>query len=129
MRPLALALLALPLARPAVALPPPSAAQIERLIRQLGADRYADREAASKALAALGKPALPALKTACAAKDAEVRKRARRLVEVLAPVEQRVVIIEEAATKFEWVEFKVEILVAPAQMDKFIIQPKKRPKP
>lgn len=85
MKPLALSLLALFVAQPCVALLPPSAVEAERFIKQLGSDDYYEREAASKTLRALGVSALPALRTACADKDAEVRKRALRLVEDLAP--------------------------------------------
>ncbi|HEY7312221.1 MAG TPA: hypothetical protein VH643_22850 [Gemmataceae bacterium] len=51
--------------------------EVERLIRRLGSDRFAQREAASKALDAIGEPALEALrKTREASDDAEVRRRA-----------------------------------------------------
>src|SRR5438874_10663115 len=49
---------------------------IARLIRQLGSERFADREAASRELDALGPEALDSLKTACQSDDAEVRHRA-----------------------------------------------------
>jgi len=57
---------------------------IARLIRQLGADEFAEREAASKRLEEIGKPALAALQEA-AKKDAdlEVRARAARLVKII----------------------------------------------
>src|SRR5262249_6610035 len=50
------------------------------LVRQLGDGKFAKREAAGKALEALGAPALPALREAAASKDAEVRRRAERLI-------------------------------------------------
>jgi hypothetical protein len=62
-------------------LPGPATAEIERLIRQLGSDKFGEREAASKALEAVGKPALTALRRAENSGDAEVRSRARRLIE------------------------------------------------
>jgi hypothetical protein len=58
-------------------------ADIDRLIRQLGSDRFSEREAASKALAALGTAARPALTRAAKVRDAEVRARARRLLAAL----------------------------------------------
>jgi uncharacterized protein (TIGR03067 family) len=57
-------------------LPPPSAVEIDRLVKQLGADEFAQREAASKALEALGERALPALREAAKeSEDAEVKQR------------------------------------------------------
>jgi hypothetical protein len=64
---------------------PPAAtdADIERLIRQLGSDEFAEREEATRGLEAVGEPALPALRKAAAAGDAEVRLRASALVRKL----------------------------------------------
>ena len=52
------------LALPAQAQPKASPAEIERLIRQLGSDSFAEREAASKALQDIGQPALGPLRKA-----------------------------------------------------------------
>jgi hypothetical protein len=60
------------------------AAGIARLIGQLGSVKFDEREAASKALAALGRPARQALTRATRSGDAEVRTRARRLLKALA---------------------------------------------
>jgi hypothetical protein len=62
----------------------PAAAEIDGLIRRLGSQKYADREAASKALEGLGTSALEALTRAAAAGEAEVSRRAKRLLEALA---------------------------------------------
>src|SRR5205085_9909801 len=51
-----------------------------RLGRQLGSAAYADREAATRKLEAVGEPALPALLKAEGSADLEVRRRARDLV-------------------------------------------------
>ena len=64
MRPIVLALLTVLVARPCFALPPPSTAKAERLIKQLASNNYYEREAASQALRKLGKPGLPALRVA-----------------------------------------------------------------
>jgi uncharacterized protein (TIGR03067 family) len=54
--------------------------RIARLIKQLGDDSFAKREAASKELDDIGEPALAALsKAATAGDDAEVRQRAARI--------------------------------------------------
>jgi hypothetical protein len=58
--------------------------RIAGLIKQLGDNRYARREAASKGLEAVGQQALPALRRmAVASKDAEIRRRARLLVHTI----------------------------------------------
>src|SRR5690349_6895172 len=58
--------------------------EVDRLIQQLGSDSFAEREAASKALDAVGESALEALqKAAREDRDAEVRRRAKGLVELL----------------------------------------------
>jgi hypothetical protein len=55
--------------------------RVARLVRQLGHDKYAAREAAGRELEAIGEPALGALRTATAASpDAEVRDRAGRVI-------------------------------------------------
>jgi uncharacterized protein (TIGR03067 family) len=55
--------------------------RIARLIKQLGDDRFATREAASRELVAIGKPALPALRRAAASSDdPEMRRRAEQIV-------------------------------------------------
>jgi hypothetical protein len=51
------------------------------LVRRLGAPKYADREAASSEIEKLGSDALPALRAARSASDAEIRSRAVALVE------------------------------------------------
>ena len=57
------------------------AAQIDRLVQQLGSLSFREREAASKALRAIGKAAWPALLKANAnTRDAEVRRRLEPLV-------------------------------------------------
>lgn len=59
------------------------AAEIARLIHQLGSDDFTEREAASNALDALGETALPALRKAQDNSDLEIRRRAAHLVKVL----------------------------------------------
>src|SRR5262245_36720645 len=56
--------------------------RIAALIRQLGDDDFEKREAASKELDAIGEPALDALRKAAASgAEAEIRSRAKRIVE------------------------------------------------
>lgn len=57
--------------------------EIDRLIRQLGSDRFTERQKASKALEAVGEPALEALRKAAKDSDAEVRRRANELVHTI----------------------------------------------
>jgi uncharacterized protein (TIGR03067 family) len=93
-------LFVLVLAPRAFTLPSPSALEIAPLIKQLGSDRYVDREAASKKLEALGERALPVLRKAARhSKDAEVRKRASHLVEI---VERPLLAREEKKLRGTW---------------------------
>lgn len=64
----------------------PDAGRIARLIAQLGSTSFAEREAATDQLAALGPAALEALRRAADANDPEVRRRAQKLVR---QIEQR----------------------------------------
>jgi hypothetical protein len=58
---------------------------IARLIAQLGDDSFDRREAASKALEAIGKPAVrPLLKAAASSSDLEIRCRAERVIGAIA---------------------------------------------
>ncbi|HZN32940.1 MAG TPA: transglutaminase family protein [Pirellulaceae bacterium] len=66
--------------------PPPEPAlqaEVARLIRQLDADRYEQREQASQALRQIGTPALAALRQARQHASMEVRWRARAIVDEL----------------------------------------------
>ena len=58
----------------------PDAARIAKLIAQLGSDDFDDREKASADLAAIGEPALDALRQAVKSTDEEVHRRAATLV-------------------------------------------------
>jgi hypothetical protein len=58
--------------------------RIDRLIDQLGHEKFERREEASKSLSALGELALTALRKATANDDLEIRVRARRLLSSLA---------------------------------------------
>jgi WD40 repeat protein len=62
---------------------PASTPDVPALIKQLGADSYAQREEASAALAKIGPPALSELCKALRADDLEVRLRVRRLVDAI----------------------------------------------
>ncbi|HEY7327434.1 MAG TPA: hypothetical protein VH592_07340 [Gemmataceae bacterium] len=54
--------------------------KIDKLIEQLGSGSFAEREKASKDLAAIGMPALEALRKAAKSEDAEIRKRAEDIL-------------------------------------------------
>jgi WD40 repeat protein len=85
----AAAIVVLALAWPAAAArgadaPAPPAAEIARLIEQLGSKEFDKRDEASKKLAAIGPPALEALTAAARdSADPEIRSRAVRLVEAM----------------------------------------------
>jgi hypothetical protein len=58
----------------------PNKEKIDKLIEQLGSASFAEREKASKELAAIGAPALEALRKAAKSDDAEIRKRAEEIL-------------------------------------------------
>lgn len=53
---------------------------VDNLVRDLGSERYDQREAATKALRQIGSPAMPALEKAAESDDPEVAVRARKLL-------------------------------------------------
>jgi hypothetical protein len=57
--------------------------EVARLVAQLGASTFAQRESATRQLAAIGLPARDALLAALRGPDAEVRDRARRVLQVV----------------------------------------------
>jgi WD40 repeat protein len=60
--------------------PPVPKPDIPALIQQLGGDTFAGRNEASRQLTQIGGPALPELRRAMKSTDAEIRRRAKRLV-------------------------------------------------
>jgi hypothetical protein len=62
---------------------PPPRPEVARLIAQLGSERFAEREGATRQLEAAGESALGALRKALTSDDLEVRRRAKRLVAAL----------------------------------------------
>ena len=58
-------------------------AEATRLVRQLGADDFEEREAAARRLLEIGEPALEALRAAQAQRDPEVRRRAAELIDAV----------------------------------------------
>src|SRR3712207_5605042 len=56
------------------------AGRVAVLVEQLGSEKFAERQAATTELEALGAPALEALRQAAQGKDPEVRRRAQTLV-------------------------------------------------
>jgi hypothetical protein len=69
--------------------PGPSPERIAKLIGQLGSPKFAEREAASKSLDAVGEPATAALQAAANVGDAETRSRAS---EILKRIERRALV-------------------------------------
>lgn len=59
----------------------PDPAELDRLVKQLGAERYAEREAATMRLVLIGEPALESLRKTADNSDVEIRRRARKVVE------------------------------------------------
>jgi hypothetical protein len=63
--------------------PATDADEIDRLVRQMGSDSFTERQKASKALEAIGEPALETLRKAAKDGDAEIRRRATELVRTI----------------------------------------------
>jgi hypothetical protein len=61
----------------------PDAAAIAKWVEQLGSPKFTQRQEATKALEAIGLPALDALRKAARSADAEIAQRATRLVEII----------------------------------------------
>jgi HEAT repeat protein len=59
--------------------------EIKCLVDLLGSEAFNDREEATQQLSKLGKHALPGLREAARSPDAEVRHRARQLIEQIEP--------------------------------------------
>jgi hypothetical protein len=75
--------------------------EIEKLIRDLGADEFRTRESATDRLSVIGEKALPELEKALKSEDPEVRKRARDLHEQIATaaLERRKTLVKEGPWK------------------------------
>jgi hypothetical protein len=81
----------------------PVAALINHLIKELGDDEFAKREAASKELAAMGPAALDALrKAAASSEDAEIRTRAARAIEVIVKAQKTALLDRSLVNETEW---------------------------
>jgi hypothetical protein len=79
------------------------AEMVARLIKQLGDDAFAKREAATEQLKALGEPALEALRKAAASdSDPEIRARAERIIQAIAPAGE-----QEYSPVVAWGELKI----------------------
>ena len=72
--------LALVIARSSLGDETPRKEKIDKLIEQLGSGTYSEREKATRELAAIGEPALEALRKAARSDDPEVRQRAGELL-------------------------------------------------
>jgi beta-lactamase regulating signal transducer with metallopeptidase domain/HEAT repeat protein len=75
--------------------PAAEAAEIDRLIKQLGSEKFAEREAAQQALVKIGLPALATLELAAQSADAERAARAKVVVQA---IEEQVI----AAASAQW---------------------------
>ncbi|KPK50812.1 MAG: hypothetical protein AMK72_01300 [Planctomycetes bacterium SM23_25] len=81
----------------AYALPgPETLKQVARLVARLGAESYADRQAATNELVKMGKGIVPLLKKHLESPDAEVRQRIQQILEQVVPKEAKPVPPPEA---------------------------------
>jgi hypothetical protein len=92
----------------------PDPAEVTRLVRQLGAPRFIDRQVATETLSSLGPAAAGAVKQAIGDADPEVRFRARQILRVIRQQDRQRVIsafiagadVEAAAELPGWQEFQ-----------------------
>jgi hypothetical protein len=85
---------------------PESKPDAAALVEKLGSARYAEREA-TKSLEALGGKALPALRAALKSKDAEVRARARAMINKI----EGNLLVQETLVRLEFKDATVEEIV------------------
>jgi hypothetical protein len=76
---------------------------INELIKELGHKKFAKRQAASRELAAIGPATLKALrKAAASSKDAEIRRRAERVIKVIAKAQKSARLDKSLVNETEW---------------------------
>jgi len=66
--------------------PAADAAEIDRLIKQLGSEKFADRDAAQKALVKIGLPAVEPLRRATGHSEPEIASRAKQALAEILPI-------------------------------------------
>jgi uncharacterized protein (TIGR03067 family) len=93
---------------------PEEPGRIERLVRELGSEKFREREAAFAELKGIGEPALLALRAAMENDDAEIRCRAQELVEILRDRDRA---LDRAALQGRWVLKTTEWLGQKADQD------------
>ncbi|MBL8793758.1 MAG: HEAT repeat domain-containing protein [Planctomycetia bacterium] len=76
--------------------------RVVALIRQLGADKFQDREAASRALEAAGAEALEPLRQAAKGTDLEIARRAAEIVPIVERNVEIAALIQVVARDTEW---------------------------
>jgi hypothetical protein len=94
----------------------PDAEKIQKLIDQLGSDKYEDRQNAVKELDAIGEPALELLRKAVKDGEPEVRKRADELVKKIEKATEQTRVL--AATKVHLVFKDTPVADAVAEIQK-----------
>jgi hypothetical protein len=95
--------------------PAPNAAdpdRIEKLIKQLGSDQFAEREQATRDLEAIGAAAVPALEKAAGSADAETSSRAKGLLEKLGQAAESEKLLRPTRIRLEYRDTPVTEAVA-----------------
>jgi hypothetical protein len=76
---------------------------INELIKELGHNKYAKREAATKELAVMGPAALDALrKAAASSEDPEVKKRAEAVIKMIVKAQKAALLDKSLVNETEW---------------------------
>lgn len=95
--------------------PAPNAAdpdRIEKLIKQLGSDQFAEREKATRELEAIGSAAVPALEKASSSADQETSMRAKGLLEKLSQAAESEKLLTPTRIRLEYKDTPVPEAVA-----------------
>lgn len=90
----------------------PNTADIDNYVKQLGHDRFAQREAANRALEDMGAPALDFLRKACTNDDPEIQRRARELVRSIEKRVERELVLQPTRVKLSFKDVPIPEAVA-----------------
>ncbi len=90
----------------------PTRDEVARLIARLGSKKYTERQAAARALDALGAVALPDLTRAAASPDAEIRRQAKTLVKKISKRLETEQLLAATRVHFVWKDTPVTTAVA-----------------
>jgi hypothetical protein len=90
----------------------PNTAEIDNFVKQLGHEKFAQREAAKHALEDIGAPALDFLRRACTSDDPEIQRRARELVRSIEKRVERDLVLQPTRLQLSFKDMPVSEALA-----------------